>query len=347
MTRHDDWRVELLDRDGTLKQPLPRVKGGSLKWSIFRSVQGTGSINWDHDPGVEIDWFHDQIRISHVTPQQVTPLGVWTITMPGWEHDATGTHVTIALADRTELLNTPVGRWFTVPAGTTITEQVIAIIREHGVTKLAVTPSPITTRVAQTWEPGDTWLKVCNDLLKACGYNSLWADMNGRVHIDPYRLPAERPTVATYGPADEHLRMLPTWGDEADVFSLPTGVRIFVPGTDQKAGLIGRADLPDHSPLSAEKRGRTILLTEQGEAATQAVADSLAVKRLNEALQVTRRISITHPMDETRLTDVVMHQPAGVRAAIVEREIQLGVGAVVKSVIRHIYTGGELPWARP
>jgi len=171
--------------------------------------------------------------------------------------------------------------------------------------------------------------------------------MDGRIRIAPSRLPADRPTVATYGPNPEHLMMLPAWSDSADVFALPTGARIYVPGTDQKAGLIGRADLPDHSPLSATQRGRTVLLTEQGEAATQAVADTLAAKRLNEALQVTRRITITHPMDETNLADVVMHAPAGVRAAIVEREIQLGVGAIVKSVIRHIYTGGELPWGHP
>ena len=56
------------------------------------------------------------------------------------------------------------------------------------------------------------------------------------------------------------------------------------------------------------------------------------------------RVSVTHPIDSTDLNDVVHHGPLNLDAAIVERQVDLRVGAVVTDAIRHIYTGGDLPW---
>lgn len=344
MMRSDSWRLELLDRSGHSKGDLPTVASGSLQWSIFRSVQGTGSVELTATPDVEIDWLNDRIRISHIGAGRTTPMGVWLISMPGWKRDGAVTRTSISLADRTESLNSPTGAWLTVPARTAVVPYVVELIRARGEQAIQWTPSDATTTVPLTWEPQDTWLKVANDLLRAINYGSLWADLDGAIRLEPYVAPTDRPVTATYGAQDDHLRLRPVWEDEADVFRLPTGVRISVSGTDKVPGFVGRADLPREHPLSAHSRGREILLVEQAEAVSQQVADALAQRRLAETIQVTRRVTITHPIDGTTLNDVVLHDPLGLRAAIVERTVKLGVGAVVTSVLRHIHTGGQLPW---
>lgn len=344
MMRSDSWRIELLDRSGHTKGDLPGVASGSLQWSIFRSVQGTGSIELTATPDIEIDWLNDRIRISHIGAGRVTPMGVWLISMPGWKRDGAVTRTSISLADRTEALNTPLGGWSTLPRGTPVVQNVVNIIRRQGEQTVAFTPSAAVSSISMTWQPQDTWLKAANDQLRSIGYQPLWADLDGRLRCEPYIPPGDRPVVATYGGGDDHLRLRPAWEDEADIFRLPTGVRISVAGTDKAPGFVGRADLPREHPLSAHSRGREILLVEQGEAVSQQAADTLAQRRLAETIQVTRRVTITHPIDGTALNDVVLHDPLGLRAAIVERTVKLGVGAVVTSVLRHIHTGGQLPW---
>lgn len=344
MGRDDSWLVERLDRRGYLLGRLPRVRGGSLSWSIFKAVPGSGSIELTRTPGTGIDWLNDRIRITHLDGDKRTAMGVWLISMPGWDTDGPVTHTTIGLLDKTEALNSPIGQWLTYPAGAVVTDQAVAIIRARGEMAISVAASPSTLRTAMTWEPQDTWLTVVNDLLATINYGSLWADMDGRLRVEPYVAPADRPIAATYGAAPDGLPMRPQWGDEADVYSLPTGVRIYVPGDETTPGLIGRADLPDSHPLSAASRGRELLLVEQGEAVDQVTANALAARRLDGALQVTRRVTVTHPVDATQVNDVVTHGPLALNAAIVERSVALAPGAAAKDTIRHIYTGGDLPW---
>lgn len=339
----DLWTVDLLDRHDRTKATLGRVRSGSLVWSIFRAVPGSGTL--DLTRGAEqIDWLTDRVRVTHSDGQTETPMGVWLISMPGWDTDGPVTRTTLTLLDKCETLNSPIGEWVTYPAGTAVVATVTGIITARGETAMSVTASALTLRTAQTWEPEDTWLTVVNDLLASINYASLRADMQGRLVIEPYVAPADRTIAAIYGPEPGDARLRPSWSSEADIYSLPTGARIYVPGTDEVAGFVGAADLPDDHPLSAASRGRPLLLVEQGEAADQTVANSLARRRLDEALQVTQRVTVAHPVDGTDIGDLVHHRPLGLDAAIVGRTVGLGVGAVVADTIRHIYTGGDLPW---
>lgn len=350
MARSDVWEVGLLDRKERVKAHLPRARGGSLSWSIFKAVAGSGSIELTHDPEVPISWLTDRVRVTHVNGARRTPMGVWLISMPGWETEGPVTRTTLALLDKCEALNTPIGSWLTYAAGTVVTTQVVAIIHARGETSISVAPSTATLRAAMSWEPEVTWLTVTNDLLASINYGSLWADMDGRLRVEPYVAPADRPVTFTYGGEPGDLKMRADWTSDADLSQLPTGARIYVPGTETTAGFIGKADLPDSHPLSAVSRGSVDapdhrLLVEHGEAASLEVANQIAARRLDESLQVTQRVTVTHPVDASQVNDVIHHRPLALDAAIVERTVTLGQGAVVADVIRHIYTGGELPWA--
>lgn len=339
----ESWRITLLDQHETPTGQTLRAASGKLDWSQFRAVSGSGSLSVTAAPG-ELDILTGRVRITHLDGDRETPMGVWLIAASSWDRDDTRSTTELSLLDKTELLNTPVGRWLSVAAGTRPTDWVTERLTERGITQTAITASPAALRVAMHWDPDTTWLTVCNDLLGSINYSSLSADMEGRLVLAPYVEPERRPLAAVYGGGPTDLRMRPEWSDEAELWSLPSGFRVVVDGTDDKPGLIGVADLPDEHPLSAASRGRELLRTETAEAADQSTADALAARRLQESLQVTRRVQVTHPIDTTRLGDLVEHRPLTLRGPIVERTITLGVGAVVTDVIRHIYTGGELPW---
>lgn len=348
MSRRDTWQVDLLDRNDRTKTTRLQLTDGSLDWSIFRAVPGSGSItltlNHEQDQGV--DWLHDRLRVTHHNGGQRTPMGVWLLSVPGRDVDGPITTTTIGLSDKTELMNAPIGEWYTVPAGTNVVEHVIGIIEGRGEHAISATESTQTLNTAQTWDPseGVTWLQVVNDLLGLINYQTLWADMDGNLRLEPYLLPAQRPIVATYGQRATDLLMRPAWTDEAELFDIPTGVRVHVEGDEDTPGFVGRADLPDSHPLSAAARGREILRVERREAPSQMVAHDIAARLLVESTQVLRSVTVTHPVDPTNLNDVVRHRPTGLTAAIVERTARMKIGAVVEDRIRHIYTGGELPW---
>lgn len=339
----EGWRVEQVDTAGHTTGVALQVAEGKLEWSQFRAVQGTGSLTVAAVPG-SLDLLAGRVRITHLADGVATPMGVWLISASQWGRTSARTTTELALMDMTELLNSPTGQWLSLEAGVAPVAWVTQTLAGRGVNSTAITPSSARLSTAMHWEPTSTWLEVANDVLEAINYATLSADMQGRIVVEPYLPPGRRPVVATYGGEPDDLRMRGEWTDEAETYNLPTGFRLTVEGTDNKPGFVGSADLPDSHPLSAASRGRELLRVESGEAVNQATADDIAARKLVDALQVTRKVPIQHPVDTTQLGDVVEHRPLGLTGAIVQRTIDLGVGAVVSDTIRHIYTGGELPW---
>ena len=339
----------LLDRNDRQKAGELRLQNGSLEWSIFRSVQGTGSIDLTSGSVPQIDWMHDRVRITYHGRGGDIPFGVWLVSTTGWDTEGPITRTSLQLSDKTELLNWSIGEWFTLPAGTNVVQAVVDIITSRGETAILAEDSDATLLTAQTWDPTDgevTWLKVVNDLLGLINYNTLWADLAGNLRLSPYTLPTQRPVVAAYGERPFDNLMTPNWSDEADFYRLPTGVRVHVEGDEETPGFVGRADLPPEHPLSAASRdGVPRLRVETREAATQAIADDIASRLLQESINVLRSVTLTHPVDQTQLNDVVLHRPTDLTGAIVNRSVNLQLGAVVEDRIRYNYTGGEnLPW---
>ena len=350
--RAEWWTADLLDASDNRLGRLLRVRGGSLEWSIFRSVKGSGSLDLTADPSAAIQplWLGaDRVRIEHHAGDPdgdhvTSPFGIWIATRPSREYDATTERASLGLVDKTHLLNQPTGRWVTYPAGTAVVATVRGIIAARGVGPAVIEDSPEKLRAPLNFDPRDaTWLHICNELLRAVGYDSLTADMNGHIVSGPYVAPDDRELVETYG-AGAGL-MVPEWSDDANASDVPNVVHVYAPGDDVSPGLVGSASNDNPlDPLSTFNRGEIVAPVEQVEATSQAAIDAIARQRLAELSQVTRRATITHPVDHVALNDLVRHGPGGFAGTVVQRSVQLGIGAVVQDTIRRIYTGGDLPW---
>lgn len=337
------WSADLLDLSDAPVGSLPGVRGGRLEWSIFRAVWGLGTLYWTEPADASIDWLSSRVQIWHHRGDQRRSMGVWIPAVPAYETDGTGRRAEITLLDKTEVLNQRLGVFSPVRAGTNVVGHVRTILEARGETKIAITASAATLPRDLWFDPDDTWLHVCNTILDAIGYGALHVDMHGAWTAAPYVEPDRRPVVATYGGAVGDERVISSWRDEAPIFDVPNVVRLSVRGDENTVGMraVARNSNPA-DPLSIPRRGREITHTETVEAADQAALNVMAQRRLGEVSQVTRRVPIRHAVDGTRINDVVRFRPLDLTGPVVERRIDLGVGAVVEDTIRRIYTGGDL-----
>lgn len=337
------WTAEVLDSLDRELGLMPGVKSGSLSESIFKSVRGSGTIEFN-DLNEDIDWLTSRVRIRHYRGETMTPKGIWLPAIPAWGWSWPLRSASLQLLDKTEVLNRDCGMWFSVNTTTNVVGLVLSIIAGVGESAVSIADSDATLNTPLLFDPEVTWLKICNDLLTAIGHTSLVPDGEGVIVSSPYVPPDQRTLVGTYGANPGDLRMKPKFTDESNVFEVPNIVNCVVPATDTAPGLIGTARNDDpNSPLSTVNRGERPI-TEQIEAVSQKVADDTAARRLGDVSQVTRRITWDHPIDGTSLDDIVKLGPLNEVLALVQRETKMGVGAVVSTTGRKIYTGGNSPW---
>lgn len=335
--------ARLLDRTDTEIAPLPTVRGGSLDWSTFRQVAGQGSLEFTRGD-LDIDFIRDRIGVSWVKGSVEIPVGVYLPSVSQWDHEGSMSRATLQLSDKTEMFNSEIGEWTSLASGTPGVDAVLGMLHAVGETKITYTPSTQTTSTNFAWEPNKTRLTIMNEILASVGYGSIWVDALGYFRLEPYVAPSARPLVGTYGGDPGDLLMRKAHSSESDVYALPTGIAVYVQGNEDTAGFVGRADLPDHHPLSAEARGYERIVTRDSEAATPAIAASEAQAALDEALQVIEKVTVVHPMNQTEVNDRVGVRPLAMDGTVTQRTIQLGLGAVVTDQVRRVWGGGELPW---
>ena len=344
----ETWRLELLDAHERYKADLGQVVGGTLQWSAFRAVQGSGSVQLTR--AVRIDPLNDRVRIVHSLDGRETPMGVWMLALDGSTTDGPVTQQELTLADKTHIPNrSTTGQWWNMWPGRVVTTWVQGLLWELGERAFAIEHATDTVASSMHWDHDATWLEIINDVLRSIGYGSLWADRFGHYRAEPYVEPGRRPVTASYG--SDARAMRPSWEDRAPL-DIPNVFAYFVPGDEETPGywVHARNDNPD-SPFSVPSRAKypgrrygEIVQAEQGEASSREAAQAIANRRLAEVSQVTRRATITHPVDDTWPGDVVHHGPLDLTGPIVSRTVTLGIGAVVEDTIRHIYTGGGAPW---
>lgn len=313
-TRTTRFRYELLDQDENLLGEIDGVTGGSLQWSAATSVKASGSIDViDVD---NIDWMSARIKIWRIIGDDEQPRGIYipSSPKPRWVQGAWQWSIEL-LGKLTLLAQDELPTWGTIPVGTVITTKVRDLLTAAGHTRLQIRDSAATLRTAINWEAGATRLSIINDLLDAAGYWSLTVDSDGTFVAEPYTRPADRPTRYDLKD-DEDGIYKDDFTRDLDLYSIPNRVIIISQSSEEVPPLIGLAEITDPTnPLSISARGRVIAYQESGvEAATQAVVDELAQRRLLEKAAVTETIPIEHAPIPLDLNDAIHFRrvPAGI-----------------------------------
>lgn len=300
------YRYDLLDNDENLLGTMTSVQSGSLDWSSFTAIKGSGTCTVK-DRGQGYDWLNLRIRptaILDTTDEH--PLGVFIPSAPVEDWDDTGRVWNLELLDKNSLLDQDVAMGsdgnpvtYTVAAGANILGAVATIIQGIGESAAALTPSAAVLAAPMVWETGTTLLRIVNDLLEAAGYSSLWCDGMGQYRADPYVSPRDRVPVyedlAPFHRGDTSL-MSPQMTRDRDIYSIPNRYVAVSAGTDTAEALVAVATNTDPaSPFSYPSRGRWITRTSTGvEAASQAELDARAKMGLAQASSVQNGLALSH-----------------------------------------------------
>ena len=335
------WSAQIVTRAGDVIDELPRIRGGSLEWNAFAAVQSGGTLEFARAPSPRIDWITSRIRIMHHADGIDRPMGVYIPAWPKTRRTTALTQASVRLEDPTARLRSQLAHWAQYGAGTVVTDRIAGNLRKLGETAIALTPSGETLRTAMAWEPDKTWGNVTADLLDVIGYGSIWCDQSGWWRAAPYVPPAQRPIRAIYGGNPTDLLVRPEYEEEADLTDVPNHVLLWTRGDSEHPSLRAEARITDPAHPWHQDRVGLFSHAESVEATSQEVLDAKARRMLAEGLEFSRYVTWEHPVDGTTLGDRVVLRTPGADVVITHRKISLGIGAVVESRGRHIYTGGQ------
>lgn len=191
---------------------------------------------------------------------------------------------------------------YTVAAGTNYLAAVQTILAGMGITRFSFPATGLTLATATTWPPGTSKLRIVNDLLQGAGYYALYMTRDGRLTSQPWRtLASVEPAVRYATPATGRVRVVGAVEIEPDVSRLANKITV-IRDDPGKAPLVATAvnDNPA-SPVSTVSLGVTIAREVRDQnLATQAEANALARRLLEEAASVYTRLKLSTTPDPSR-----------------------------------------------
>lgn len=310
-TRVTAYRFDLLDSEENQLGQLEGVEGGSVEWTSFSAIKGGGSLDVT-DVGQQVDWLNCRIRPMALLasvgaePDTEVGLGVYLAAAPKESWSDTGRSWTVELLDKLSILDGDIVTdangdpvTYVAPVGANVIDTVISLIQGVGEAAPAIEPDSKTLSASMTWEVGTSVLLICNELLEAAGYTSLYTDGMGQFRTDPYVTPANRvPVYSALNPfsSGENSLMAPEWERDRDIYSIPNRYVAISAGSGDEEALVAVATNEDaSSPFSVQARGRWVTRVETGiEATSQADLLSRAKMGLAQASSVTSGISLEH-----------------------------------------------------
>lgn len=258
-------------------------------------------------------------------------LGTFLPVVPGRSIYPGHSKATLKLYGRLqELLDQKFARPVTVAPGTNAVSKAREVCEELGFEVIADSSDYTTTltraygvgassqqsRADETSTIGDTVLDMVNDLLDLAGFRAAYTDPFGRIVMQRYMDPDEKPVTWEFleGPA---AKFEGTMTEERDYTSAANHVVVAygsLSSDGDKKTVVGEAkDEDPNSDLSTVSRGRVItksysyteLPPGSTDAEMQAYADKRAKSLLSTAQSVVERITFTHTYAPVAVNDVV------------------------------------------
>ena len=342
------WIFELVHaRTWRYLRTLSGIRDFSMEHNLHATVRSGGSCVWQ---GAEdIDWDEHRLRVHY----EVTSLGRrrrWTVGT--FIVDAPQRPITasprparqLQLYDamyRLDSQTSTAAEWV-APKGANIVDRVRHLLSRQSI-RHSIEDSPLTFNSQMSWPAQTTYLQMTNDMLRAADFFAIWADPQGLLRAGTYRPPAARGVSWQFADTSDALPYLPDPELTEDLGSIPNEVV-----------LTAASDDPDTVPISASarvtdptnrlsfaRRGYIKTHTESGvEAATPAVLQALAARRLEELTRVSRTLTFQHLPVPLAVNDVLEIRREAARfnmRAVVEKfSYGMDAGGLCTTTIREV-----------
>lgn len=345
----EEWVWEMLDNDDNFIGEFPGVTGGSIKHNVAAPIRSGGSLKWKGK--TEPDWLTIRVRpIYRCTFVDGTRYerqhGVFIPSTPEPTYNGMYLSADVEFYDKLLVLSEDaVDTTFALPAGTVVTTAVRDLIVGAGEANHAILDSTATLVNAMTWETGTSKLAIINDLLDTINYFSLHMDDAGWYRGDPY-VPTESRGSSWDFASGDGSTYRPGWKHSKDYFGKPNKMILTSQGSGDIPAMVAVATNTDvNDPLGyGGKRGaRWVTAKEDGvEAASQAILDDLAVRRLKSLAEVSSTFYIQHALVPLALNNLVTFTNAregiAVRGVVQEMEFacETGQATNVSTTLRQV-----------
>lgn len=270
-SRQINFKYHLLDQDDTYLGDITHLmvsKGSSISLDnqaeIHRSanfrVRDTGEINFLKEriqpfaqvwipPGPilarDFTFLEDTQPVLYDTLRKAPaeggyaefPLGVFLLSTPELEYENDKQYRNITAYDKLQILvDDGFTERYVANEGAVITDEVVALLQQAGLTKINIADSDKTLPAWQAWDPDVSRLEVINQLLGIINYEPIYVDEYGYFTSRPYRTPAQRAAEHEYS-INELSVILPGAKAKTDFFSVP----------NEWVGIVSE---PDRPPLT-------------------------------------------------------------------------------------------------
>lgn len=304
--RRESLRIEKLDLNDNLIGPYVYAGTGlKLEDSTGTTIKTGGTMDVVDD---STDWLKIRIQVFYTTNGVEYSLGVFIPATPTGNRASGGGLRQVELYDKTLILQEDVeDKSYVVKKGTNVTNHVRALIQSSGEPRVSIEASDAVTNVQTVWNPGTPRLQIVNDLLSSINYTGLRATDNGILESVPNIDYEKKTPVWTFDDTNSTGLYMDDFGDEQDLFAIPNKwVGLTRSDGDEASFKSVITNEDPNSPFSYQNRGRWITrVTENVEAVSQQVLDSIILGNLTRATNASRKFTISHPWVPLNLNDTV------------------------------------------
>jgi hypothetical protein len=295
-----DKGLELLDMSLVVVADISAdLQDGTVNRDSYATLHGTADLQISR----ELNWGNAVVRpYMTMTDGVITArfnLGAYLTSTPETNTGSTPTTWAVTGYDILHVLNSPVGDAYTVAAGTGYLAAAEQILLDQGITQYTIDQSSASSvlAAARTWvlDTTTTWLNVANDLLAAVGYQGLWSDWDGILHMSPYVRPLDRTTEWLYSTDLSASMLSPQQTKVQDYFNAPNRWVFYWSNDPSGTAPIEGAGIYtfinyDYGPTSVNARGRVITAPPQQ---VDAVDQNALVTQAQNSIDADLRLKTT------------------------------------------------------
>ena len=276
MVRHEEVRFKMLRNGAEYAEIYPYGSAPTLRCdsegAVKMSLKGTFlakalDVNKNE---VAVNWMTDEIQVILTIDGIQHSLGILIPTTVTPAKDGTTESLSIQAYDRCWVVkDTCSASPVYLNAGDSYVNTVESLLVSSGIGLISKSESDaVLPEARQDWDAGESYLKICNDLLSEINYKSVWFNSDGIAVLEPVNTPIAENIQHTMTNRKINPRIdadigiisvTPTFSSTTDIYSMPNVFLCVCSNADKSAGMRAISENTNpQSPLSINRRGRRI-----------------------------------------------------------------------------------------
>lgn len=291
----------------------------------------------DNKP-LDINWLTDEIQPVLIIDGVDYPLGVFMPAKVEHTKKQRSKRIKVQCFDRCwRVRDTRSDELLYWPAGTLYIDAIKQLLAASGLNTVFAVPSDAAfTSAREDWKLGESFLKVCNDLLKEINYKPLWFNSYGFAVLEPVSVPTTENIKYTFNLGDSNTRVYADVTRTSDIYESPNVFIVYCANPDKSGNMVAvAANENPQSPLSVQRRGRQIVSCQQvNNIASQSELDAYAAWLRNKSLMTGETIkAVSGLIPGLGVTDAV---------GFIDDEENIAVIGLLHAYTMPLTVGGEM-----